>query len=564
MEPRTLGKYEVRAVLGRGASGTVYEAWDPAINRKVAIKTVDLPPKGTAQDALARFRREVQAAGRLSHPNVVAVHDYDETARVAYIVMEFVNGGTLSSKLNAGERLTLQNVQRVMEDVLGALQYSHDHGVVHRDIKPANIIMTVNGRAKVADFGIARIESSDLTQVGTRIGTPNYMSPEQFMGQAVDARTDIYSAGVVLYQLLTGERPFEGGTTAIMYKVLNTSPPKPSQLSTGSPDLDKVVERAMARRPQDRYASAAEFARALRGAIEALEARGMASKADTGAKGDATVVVPPSLPPVAPARRSVLLPATFAVLAMLLASTGVWFFVSQHLERRSAEEIRAAIAAAIKPMGCALVSGDVTPEGNAVKLDVLTEKGVEPGLRSAIAAAAPAARLDLHVATFDGPYCELVELLRPLFTPFGSTGAGLAIFLKGNRMELQDGDRVAVGINAPNYTSLVQLDYLQKDGIVYHMQPSRSNPAERYAPLSQHSWGEPRPNEAPLLEVGPPFGTDMIAAIASDTLLFPQGRPETEGIQDYVRDLRDAITAAQRRQESLTAAALVLRTRPRD
>lgn len=576
MEPRTLGKYELGDVLGRGATGVVYEARDPVIDRKVAVKTVDLPPEGEAQDALARFRREVKAAGRLSHPNIVAVHDYNETASVAYIVMEFVDGGTLKSKLDAGERLTLRDIRRVMEDVLGALQYSHDHGVIHRDIKPANIIMTVNGRAKVADFGIARIENSDLTQAGTRLGTPNYMSPEQFMGQPVDVRTDIYSAGVVLYQLLTGERPFEGGTTAIMYKVLNTLPPRPSELSTGSPELDAVVGRAMARRPQDRYASAAEFAHALHVAVDAYEGHFAISNAGTGAAGDRTFVIPPSPPselPVAPvpapsapapARHFVLAFAAFAVLAIVLAGAGAWFFLPQREERRSAEEMRAAISAAIKPISCALVSGDVTHEADAVRLNVLAEKDAEPALRSAIAAAAPAATLDLHVATFDGPYCELLELLRPFSTPFGSADIGLDIAMDENRTELQEGDRIVVRITAPDYPSLVQLDYLQKDGTVSHMQPSKLYPAERYAPLSRHSWGEPRPNEADPPVVALPFGTDMITAIASDTLLFPQGRPETEPIQDYLRVLRDAIAAAQQRHESLAAAALVLRTRPRD
>jgi serine/threonine-protein kinase len=241
-----LGKYELRGTLGRGAMGVVYDGWDPIIARRVAIKTVKVPDPTDAEamEELARFRREAQAAGRLTHPNIVGVYDYGEDGDIAYIVMEFVDGPTLKSLLEKQERMALPEVARVMEDVLAGLAFSHARGIVHRDIKPANVMLSSDGRGKIADFGIARIESSSMTQAGTVMGTPAYMSPEQFMGQTVDARTDIYSCGVLLYQLLTGERPFEGGMTAIMHKALNTEPPKPSDLSvTAPPALDAVVAR---------------------------------------------------------------------------------------------------------------------------------------------------------------------------------------------------------------------------------------------------------------------------------------------------------------------------------
>jgi eukaryotic-like serine/threonine-protein kinase len=226
----TLGKYEIKRPLGRGAMGTVYEGWDPIIARRVAIKTVRLPDSADpeTEEALARFRREAQAAGRLTHPNIVAVFDYGETNDLAYIVMEFVDGPPLKTLLDKQERFALADTIRIMEDLLAGLQFSHERGVVHRDIKPANVMLTSGGQAKIADFGIARIESSSMTQAGTVLGTPAYMSPEQFMGQVVDARSDIYSSGVLLYQMLTGERPFEGGMSAIMHKALNTEPPAPS------------------------------------------------------------------------------------------------------------------------------------------------------------------------------------------------------------------------------------------------------------------------------------------------------------------------------------------------
>ena len=291
--PATLGKYQIRGVLGRGAMGTVYDGWDPVIGRRVAIKTVRLldPDDAEAHDALARFKNEAQAAGRLSHRNIVSVYDYGESDENAYIVMEFVEGQSLKQCLDAGQRFPVAETVRIMEHLLAGLQYSHDRGVMHRDIKPGNVILAKDGRVKLADFGIARIESSVMTLVGTVLGTPAYMSPEQLMGQPTDRRSDIYSAGVLLYQLLTGVRPFEGGLTAIMHKALNTTPPRPSELAVAAPaSLDPVVARAMAKQPANRFPNAAAFARAIREAFATATER----PSPLGARVDdeATIVIP--------------------------------------------------------------------------------------------------------------------------------------------------------------------------------------------------------------------------------------------------------------------------------
>ncbi len=361
----SLGKYEIRRTLGRGAMGTVYEGWDPAIARKVAIKTVRIPDASDtdAQEELARFRREAQAAGRLNHPSIVGVFDYGETTELAYIVMEFVDGHTLKSVLDKQERFALPDTVRVMQDVLEGLRYSHEHGVVHRDIKPANLILASDGRAKIADFGIARIESSSMTQAGTVLGTPAYMSPEQFMGQVVTARSDLYSAGVVLYQMLTGERPFEGSLTSIMHKVLHTHPPKPSDLAvTVPPGMDAVVERAMARRPEDRFASAAEFAQALREAAHAGPAPPAAAVKTPAA--DATVVAAPpraAAPaqpaPAAPPARASRVPVAAAAGIVLLAilGGGVWLALSRGPPHQSASPAQQSASLDTKPRDAAPV-----------------------------------------------------------------------------------------------------------------------------------------------------------------------------------------------------------------
>jgi len=291
--PQKLGKYEIRRELGRGAMGIVYEGWDPMIARRVALKTVrrEQLERSEAEEILSRFQREAQAAGRLNHPNVVAVYDFGEDADgTAYIAMEFVEGKELKEYFDQAERFSLPETVRLMRELLGALAHAHKHGIVHRDIKPANIFILSSGQAKVGDFGIARIESSNLTQAGSVLGTPAYMSPEQFMGQQVDGRSDIFSAGVILYQFLTGEKPFAGQLTTIMHKVLKEEPIAPSELNVQAPRaFDQVVRKAMAKRPEDRYQTAEEFAGALQQALEG----GLAGDADAtlvSGAGDATVV----------------------------------------------------------------------------------------------------------------------------------------------------------------------------------------------------------------------------------------------------------------------------------
>jgi eukaryotic-like serine/threonine-protein kinase len=269
--PGKLGKYQVRRELGVGGMGVVYEGYDPLIQRRVALKTVNETALDGTQGAelASRLQREAQAAGRLTHPNIVAVYDYGEdvvrgangsTRTTAFIAMELVEGRELKSYLESGERFSIASVHSIMAQLLDALAYSHRHGVVHRDIKPANIILLADGTLKVADFGIARIESSTLTQMGTVLGSPNYMSPEQFMGQTVDGRSDLYSAGIVLFELLTGEVPYSGSYTAIMHRTLHEAPPPPTVLNVQVPrEFDRIVLRALAKRPDERFQTAADF-----------------------------------------------------------------------------------------------------------------------------------------------------------------------------------------------------------------------------------------------------------------------------------------------------------------
>jgi serine/threonine-protein kinase len=288
-----LGKYEIRRTLGKGAMGVVYEAYDPMIKRRVALKTIrgDQLAGDDAAEVLARFRREAQAAGRLNHPNIVAIYEYDEDDGTSFIAMEYVEGRDLKAAFEGNERFGNADIVRIMSQILDALGYSHRQGVIHRDIKPANVFLLDDGTVKVADFGIAHIDSSSLTQVGSVMGTPSFMSPEQIQGLPVDGRSDLFSAGVILYQFLTGERPFAGSSSTTMQKVLKQDPLPPSTLNVTLPAaVDAVVRKALAKRPEDRYPNAQEFRDALAAAMAPAPARPVARPVAPAGDGDATVL----------------------------------------------------------------------------------------------------------------------------------------------------------------------------------------------------------------------------------------------------------------------------------
>ena len=266
--PERLGKYRITDVLGEGAMGVVYKGFDPGIGRVVALKTIRrhlMSGADAGSAALARFRNEAQAAGRLSHPGIVAVYDFGDEGDVAYIAMEYVEGRALARVLGADLRFADDDILSLMGQLLDALGHAHANGVWHRDIKPGNLILANDGRLKIADFGIARIENAALTQVTSVVGTPGYMAPEQFLGKGIDRRADLYAAGVLLYQLLVGRPPFSGTTESLMYRVVNEPPLLPSQVQDARRDasFDALLATALAKDPAQRFESAAAFKQAL-------------------------------------------------------------------------------------------------------------------------------------------------------------------------------------------------------------------------------------------------------------------------------------------------------------
>lgn len=267
-EPKAIGRFEIEGVLGRGAMGVVYLARDPVIGRKVALKTLVLPEGAEeAEEFRVRFLREAQAAGILNHPGIVTVFDagVDEATGLSYIAMEFVEGQSLKDLMRQGYPFSFSEVARIGAALAVALDYAHTKGVVHRDIKPANILITNQRAVKITDFGVAHIPSSSLTSAGQFIGTPNYMSPEQVIGSPVDGRSDLFSLGVVLFELLTGKRPFAGESlTEVSYKIVHEPAPVPSQVRPGVPPaFNPIVLKLLEKKPENRYARGLEVARAL-------------------------------------------------------------------------------------------------------------------------------------------------------------------------------------------------------------------------------------------------------------------------------------------------------------
>src|SRR5258706_7367527 len=285
-----LGRYVIQSEVGRGAMGVVYKALDSVLERVVAVKTVNMALEQDGADRYeARFYQEAKAAAGLNHPNIVTVHDVGKAGEIVFMAMEYIEGVELRSLIGEGQRLGLAQAVGIAAQIAEGLAYAHLHGVVHRDIKPANIMVVPNGPVKITDFGIARRRvASDLTQTGMLLGSPKYMSPEQVIGKRADQRSDIFSLGVILYEMLCGAAPFNGeNVTALMYQIVNFVPPAPSSVNDAVPQLaDYIIAKMLAKPLEERYPDAAEVARDLRDCERQL----------AGSTGDPQSTRPPAVP----------------------------------------------------------------------------------------------------------------------------------------------------------------------------------------------------------------------------------------------------------------------------
>ncbi len=309
-EPKKIGRYEIVSELGHGAMGAVFLARDPSMDRTVAVKTILSGALASEQsdEFRQRFYREARAAGALAHPGIVPVFDVGEDERTPFLVMEFVNGQTLADAMKKGERVSMDRVCEIGQQIAEALGYAHRKGVIHRDIKPANILLTSREtygieRPRITDFGVAKLTAGEITTTGQMLGTPAFMPPEQFTGAPIDGRTDLFSLGVILYWMATGEQPFPGETmTTVSYKIVHTEPVPPAKLNPVIPSqLNNLILKCLAKSPADRYQSGEELAQALAAVRSGAAPASMNTAAPqatfAGGDAEATLDASPSLLP---------------------------------------------------------------------------------------------------------------------------------------------------------------------------------------------------------------------------------------------------------------------------
>ena len=395
MSIQTVGRYEITGELGRGAMGVVYKALDPTIGRTVALKTMRLDVHGLdAQEMVRRFQNEARAAGVLNHPNIVTIYDAGEQDGIFYIAMEFIEGTTLHELLAEKRVLATEEVLQLTRQICRGLDYAHSNGIVHRDIKPANIMITGNGTVKIMDFGIAK-SGGQVTNTGQVLGTPNYMAPEQVKGRQLDGRSDLFSLGVILYEMLTGEKPFVGqNVTTIIYKIVNENPITPRDLDvTVHPGLSAIVTKALAKAPDDRYQTGADLVRDLENYKLAGPVRSGSTAAISPAPGpEKTLVLPvrvvsgntvrggaaaaaPALAKkpipvrrpttaILSSKRSVLLATIVTILVLGSAMGGYAYHRTQVKMHQLAEQAKAKEAAAREPIAIAIPAP--TPENKEV------------------------------------------------------------------------------------------------------------------------------------------------------------------------------------------------------
>ena len=298
--PQTIGRYQVQDSVGFGAMGAVYKAFDPLIKRTLAIKTIrlDIPRQSPQYKSfIERFYHEARISGTLSHPNIVTLFDIGEEGGLPYLAMEFVEGETIASILDRGVKFKPERVISLVSQIASAVDYAHGKGVIHRDIKPSNLILYDGDRVKVTDFGIAKLVDTEMTQSGTLLGTPSYMSPEQAMGEKLDGRSDIFSLGVCAFEMLSGEQPFPGSNvTAILYKLVHVDPVEPANLEMNGLVPQKwheVFSRVLAKKPDDRYQSATDFVQDLEYCLGAWfgSAMGEETISESGDAGGRTIAV---------------------------------------------------------------------------------------------------------------------------------------------------------------------------------------------------------------------------------------------------------------------------------
>jgi len=590
-DPQQIGKYNIERVLGRGSMGVVYLANDPLMERKVAIKTLrpDLLQDESVRFA-ERFHSEAKAYGRLLHPNIVTCYSYEKTNDLTYIVLEYVEGITLKELFSQNENIGLSQSFAIIQEILVALKYAHSKGVIHRDIKPANLMFAENSQIKVTDFGIARIDTQNLTQTGSLIGSPGFMSPEQFTGKAVDHRTDLFSAAVIFYQLLTRKKPFRGSDLGeILHSVLSEEPQAPSLLNPSlSTEIDNVVLKALSKQPGDRYQSADEFIDALNNALTSFFNNAQINDTD-----ETIVELSAAKTNIESRKNNIFVKASgFAFIMLVGTLAAVYLFNStdkplpdDHIGLSNNENLLIKTSDRIFPEGalgddllieenthqedlvftealsgtikslantytCAQVDVLIT-SGNSVKLSgyLATEKEIS-SLRNKVSLLPGVAAVFSALKTRPKPFCEVVDLLSPyMLNKF-------SVFDQNEPLRFKEGEHLMLNIMSPGYDAYLYVDYFLLDGTVAHLMPNEIDANHRF--LSRTAVDIGGGDEKNMKwAVGPPFGKEMLTLIASDVPLFSEKRPEIEPAEVYLKALSSGLSSVSSASVSVDYTAIL-------
>jgi tRNA A-37 threonylcarbamoyl transferase component Bud32 len=553
----TIDRYQILEELGQGAMATVYKAYDPRINRELAIKV--LRPEHTVNaEFLSRFLRETRAVGKLNHPNIIKIYDVGEFESQPYIAMELLTGQFLDQFMESGQRFSVEEVILIAQQLSSALSLAHSKGVIHRDIKPANIAWSEkNKRIILTDFGIARIENIEATQstlVGQVLGTPKYMSPEQILGKHIDGRTDLFSLGVVLYQLVTGQKPFSGDTLAsLTFQITQQDPPPVEQHAPETPrSLVEIINKLLRKDPNDRFRDAKALLDAL-------------SNIPLGEE-------------VFPARKKTSPLKYVGIAAALVFAVIVVFYIKNLLqpepgeavkpitveeeaqkqtrEAQLAKKLQEKINNSLIRFECASLHAVVnSDQAVSIKGHISHEEDLL-ALMDLMDSIPEASNVMYEVNTLVWPYCEVASILSQYKQKKPLSGTGMQLDTKSRSYQLIEGNNLVVDLAAPDFASYLYVDYYRSDGTVVHLYPEIKKDMKKIPAATHLTLGE---THSPWV-VQKPFGQNQIVLMASNVPLIDKKRPLQEPAQDYLSILHKKVIV---NETPVAVKYLMVTTNPR-
>lgn len=536
----TIDRYEIVDEIGQGAMATVYKAFDPRIKRELAIKILK-PDHSVNMEYRRRFLRETKAVGKLNHPNIVKIYDVGEFEDQPYIAMELLTGQFLDQFMEAGGRFTTDEVIDIATQLTSALECAHSNGVIHRDLKPANIAWSAaNKRIILTDFGIAHIENIEETQstlMGQVLGTPKYMAPEQILGKPVDGRSDLFALGVILYQLLTGEKPFSGNTLATLtFQITQQDPPPIEQYVSGiPPQLINIVKKLLQKNPEQRFHNCQELSAEL-------------------------ALLPTTFDEFEIPKKSSSL--KYLGLAAALAGTLVVIFMVKEAlvpietekveptevvepesaeqkieEQKLASQLEAKINTSLLQFECSSLKAYVNDEeAVSIKGHISHEEDLL-SLMDYMDTIKEASNVTYEVVSLGWPFCEVASILSPHNRANIINDAGLQIDTSNHATQLYEGNELIVELSAPNFESFLYVDYYRSDGTVVHLHPSDHKINKPIAASTRMIIG----NSGNRWQIQKPYGDNQIVVMASNQPLVKTKRPLQEPAQNYLSVLHKQI-----------------------